>query len=372
MQNGYNESMQFKPLKSYIAEISNSLTDDKRRIRLQFSWTYLILGSVAGFMTLINIATTKIELMVSTLIFSLLCFLNRFLSNHSDRGLQISRNLFSIELIALFVFFIVSGTPEGFSVIWVCMLPTSGLLLFGRKRGSILCAIMFVILIFLFQTAIGNSVLQYSYTASFKLRFPMLYAAFYCVSFLLETIRTVTQLKLADTQKQYEYLYLHDALTGIYNRYGFNQHIDLLTSTVQSHSYSLSIIDIDHFKNVNDTYGHFLGDDVLKTIADTLCIESGSNAEVCRWGGEEFAILLKDGSKSKQIAEHLLTSVQNLSIPIDNHTVSITVSIGTVIVSPDTKADPASLVMQADACLYQAKENGRNQSVIGAYSDHFK
>lgn len=355
-------------LKTRITALSESLTDESKRIRVQFIWTYWLLCATAAFMTVVNIFTAKRLLMASTLIFTVLCLINILLAKHSERGLRISEILFSAEIIALFVFFIITGTPEGFSVIWVCMLPTSGLLLFGRKNGSILCAALFFLIIFFFQTPVGLGLLQYPYTASFRLRFPMLYVSFYAVSFILETIRALTQKKLEETQKQYQYLYLHDDLTGVYNRYGFDQQLNLMVEKAQDTPYSLSILDIDHFKNVNDSYGHTSGDEVLKQVAAQLIQFTQGKAAVCRWGGEEFAVMNRSASGNSQAAEDLISSVENLPIQAYGKTISVTVSIGTVLVPSGIQADPAKLVNQTDRCLYRAKELGRDQSVFETYS----
>lgn len=354
-------------LKDRIAAVSETITDEPKRIKLQFIWTYRILGWTAAFMTFVNIFTDKTALMFATLIFSVLSLLNILIARHSEKGLHLSKILFSIEIFVLFIFFIITGTPEGFSVIWLCMLPTSGLLLFGRKNGTILCSVLFVIIIFFFQTPWGNSFLQFSYTPSFRLRFPMLYVSFYAVSYFLETVRALTQQKLEKTQKEYQYLYLHDALTGVYNRYGFNQKLNAMVAEAQDSPYSLSILDIDHFKNINDSYGHISGDTVLKKVAAKLVSVTDFKADVCRWGGEEFAVMIRGDMDIDKTVSILISSIDSMMIKSDNSVMSVTVSAGTVRVPAGIKADPAKLVNQADHCLYRAKDSGRDRAVSENY-----
>lgn len=97
-----------------------------------------------------------------------------------------------------------------------------------------------------------------------------MFVAFFIVSLYLETIRSFTQKQLLEAQKKYEYLYLHDALTGIRNRYGFNKVIDESVNNIGANGMALMILDLDHFKNINDKYGHPNGDLVLKQTADIL------------------------------------------------------------------------------------------------------
>ncbi|MDO5577521.1 MAG: GGDEF domain-containing protein, partial [Fibrobacter sp.] len=260
-------------------------------------------------------------------------------------------------------FFIVSGTPEGFSAIWACLLPASGLLLFGRKKGAVLCVIQLLILVFFFETPIGNSFLMYPYTASFKLRFPMLYIAFFALSFLLETIRSVTFDEMKKAQAKYEYLYRHDALTEVYNRYGFNEKMDALLEGNYSGKISMLILDIDHFKQVNDTYGHPFGDVVLKRLAALLVRKSGAEADVCRWGGEEFAVLFIGDADAVAYGNDILNTMRNTPLLVDDISVRITASIGIAIFENNSGVTPAAFVRLADRCLYEAKEKGRNTLV---------
>ena len=96
-----------------------------------------------------------------------------------------------------------TGTPEGFSAIWALMLPAGGMLTFGKKRTTVLSAIMLGIILFFFDTTLGQSYLQYDYTDSFMLRFPMAFCAFYLLALFLETVReklTAELKRLRETQ----------------------------------------------------------------------------------------------------------------------------------------------------------------------------
>lgn len=350
-----------KSIRSMIANFTRSLTDDSKRIRLQFIWIYGILFCVSAFMSVVNLFTFRGILLVATIAFSILCLVNIALARSGEAGLKISALALAVEIIALFVFFIVSGVPEGFSAIWICLLPSSGMLLFQRRNGTLISLLMFFILLFFFETPFGQSLLQYEYTTSFKLRFPMLYLAFFAISFFLETVRTLTYNRMKAVQSQYEHLYTHDALTGLYNRYGFNERLNLLFTHAIGQTVALMILDLDHFKDVNDKYGHVNGDIVLAQISAFFMEACAGKGDVFRWGGEEFAILISDGAEAEAAAERIRLAVQELPIKLSNAQIHITVSIGVAITRLSDKSDPDKLVSRADGCLFIAKNNGRNQ-----------
>lgn len=151
-----------------------------------------------------------------------------------------------------------------------------------------------------------------------------------------------------------------DGLTGIANRKTFDV---LLKDWVDDHTpFFLIMIDIDHFKKVNDTYGHLLGDEVLKflsSIMDRHCDES----DICfRYGGEEFGILLKNYTSESAFgfAENLRKEVAETPAPIGE---PITISIGMTSSKPSDH-DPKEIIERADTALYQSKSNGRNKTTI--------
>ena len=127
---------------------------------------------------------------------------------------------------------------------------------------------------------------------------------------------------------------------------------------------SIMLIDIDHFKAINDTFGHYVGDTVLKNLTNTLKENLRHTDAICRIGGEEFAVLCKraDPLAAIEIAEKLRTQVENtpLARGIDDDLV-VTVSIGIVSIPNDRGTDSAEeLFKDADSALYYSKNHGRN------------
>jgi diguanylate cyclase (GGDEF)-like protein len=127
------------------------------------------------------------------------------------------------------------------------------------------------------------------------------------------------------------------------------------------------MLDIDHFKHFNDTYGHQVGDEVLKAVANTVSRNVRSTDAVSRYGGEEIAIILPHTSLDGAgfVAEKIRRSIEELELPVEGKTVGITVSIG-VSAFPDCASEQSLLIQEADGALYKAKENGRNQVQIAS------
>ncbi|MET0106334.1 MAG: diguanylate cyclase [Sedimenticola sp.] len=165
-----------------------------------------------------------------------------------------------------------------------------------------------------------------------------------------------------------EQLATHDSLTNLYTRRMFHEHLDneLARSTRFDHPLSLLLIDIDRFKQINDAHGHPAGDTVLQKLSARLLKESRGIDYVCRYGGEEIAIILPetDSQNAQQVAERMSLTVSALPFQIDDtQSVSITISIG--VASYPLHGDTDTfLIAAADSALYDAKEQGRNRVCI--------
>jgi len=349
-----------KFLLRFQQRLQASLLDSGEQRYFLFLNIYALLSLIAAGMTVTNIITHKGMLTVSTAVYAIFCALIFLLLLKHRINLRISQIVFVVSFYLLLTYFIISGNPDGFSILWVCLLPACGLLAFGRKAGTLICLGMLLELLFLLHTAPGQSLVQYAYSTTFKMRFPLLYIAFYFASLLLETMRELTQNKLLETQALYRSLYSHDALTGVFNRYGFNE---LMDRYFREHCRNLAllILDIDYFKRINDEYGHMQGDLVLQNVARRIQCCAGSDASVCRWGGEEFAVLIPGCEDTAALAKALHASIQSSDIAIDTCFVPITVSIGAVLAKTTETCTAAQLVTLADACLYRAKQNGRDR-----------
>ena len=172
-------------------------------------------------------------------------------------------------------------------------------------------------------------------------------------------------LTLEESQKELELLSSTDYMTKLYNRrYCYSKASEILESSkIYKTPFSLLMIDLDNFKSVNDTYGHSTGDEVILSFAKSIKESSSKDDILCRWGGEEFLILLpkRDIYKAHMIAENIRQDVEKLRVKAANDKViSYTVSIGVAEVSFDENVNIEDVIMSADKALYLAKNRGRN------------
>ena len=205
-------------LSRFSERLQNSLLSGSGQRYFLFLCIYALLSLIAAAMTVTNVFTHKGMLTVATAAYAVFCALIFLLLLKRKINLHISQVAFVVSFYVLLTYFIISGNPDGFSILWVCLLPACGLLAFGRKTGTLICLGMLLEVLFLLHTAPGQSLVQYAYSTTFKMRFPLLFVAFYFASLLLETMRELTQNKLLETQALYRSLYSHDALTGVFNR----------------------------------------------------------------------------------------------------------------------------------------------------------
>jgi len=161
---------------------------------------------------------------------------------------------------------------------------------------------------------------------------------------------------------------LKDSLTGVLNRKGFDHKLSemLAEPVAEGSSHALVMLDIDHFKTVNDTHGHVMGDRVLQALGEVLrmLLSTHAGCSVARYGGEEFAILMPNTelTQALSLAEKLRAQTQAMKIR-DRRTkavvLTVTISVGVALMQAGD--DATALVARADGALYQSKQNGRNR-----------
>ncbi len=166
--------------------------------------------------------------------------------------------------------------------------------------------------------------------------------------------------------EQMERMATTDGLTGLLNHRTFQSRFDDALAGAKRYSRKLSFVltDVDHFKSVNDTYGHPIGDQVLKGVARILREQARDTDVVARYGGEEFAIIMPetDAKGAHVIAERIRERLQKEVFQTEQGPLKVTISLG-VATFPDNGMEKGALIDLADQCLYFAKRHGRNQSV---------
>ncbi len=276
-----------------------------------------------------------------------------------------------------FVCTILIGNGFGFVMYFIALVPMSYHFLHSirvshylRKASAISIAsfIMYVTCYVisyynepLYQSDTLNNIKIYVYLINMFFTFVIL--AYFSLFFIAETEAAIK--KLYSKNKELDVLANKDPLTGLYNRRTMTEHVVNMCNESKENNteFSLIICDIDDFKRINDNYGHDFGDEVLKTIAGVLSSLTRGHDFLCRWGGEEFLILLKniDYNMAKTIAERIRVQIEKTNIIYNDIFLNITMTFG--VASSTQTNNYNSLFKLADERLYEGKRSGKNKVV---------
>ncbi len=186
-----------------------------------------------------------------------------------------------------------------------------------------------------------------------------------CITVFDVTDISIYQNQLKHAMTKLEDMSIRDGLTEIYNRRYIESQLAAEYDRCNRYGGTLSVIlfDLDHFKNVNDTYGHLAGDEVLRSVSKKLVEVLRTSDIPGRYGGEEFTVILPntaiDGALNT--AERIRSNIEKLEVVYDGQHIPVTVSIGVTQIRDNTPTHEAML-QEADLALYQCKEGGRNQA----------
>ncbi|MBU8570271.1 diguanylate cyclase DgcK [Bacillus subtilis] len=256
---------------------------------------------------------------------------------------------------------ITMNTSALYSVVIICIAAIPSLIVSRRKKVQLKHAFYLLI--------ITNSLISFSFYFLIDLHSYELHLYFWIISIAggmlsLYIIDHETNAHLLF--KQYKFQAHFDFLTGVYNRRKFEETTKALyqqAADTPHFQFALIYMDIDHFKTINDQYGHHEGDQVLKELGLRLKQSIRNTDPAARIGGEEFAVLLPNCSldKAARIAERIRSTVSDAPIVLTNgEELSVTISLGAAHY-PNNTEQPGSLPILADQMLYKAKETGRNR-----------
>lgn len=258
---------------------------------------------------------------------------------------------------------------------YVIVLTITGAIFLIRPLAA---ATIYLASFFVFYYAMGATQFNQSLLLSNRVNGLFAFGIGICLSYILWRTNSVNlqqaeyikgqKIELEAKNKQLEQLAFYDPLTGLFNRRYFEEQLRNEISRISRYGNEscVAIMDIDFFKVINDTYGHPVGDQLLKRIALNLNRQLRKTDILSRWGGEEFIILLPNTSllTAQYVAEKIRGVIGNELFIVEDRKIHITVSFGVALLINDSTDTFEYSYMNADKALYNAKQNGRNRVEI--------
>ncbi|MCW9014824.1 MAG: GGDEF domain-containing protein [Gammaproteobacteria bacterium] len=281
----------------------------------------------------------------------------RFSGNYQRAG-----DAVVVAVSALCFYLLATGGVENTGPLWSYTLPPLVLFIYGLSKGGLVLAGFMLASLGLMHIP-DNGLLIADYSFSFKTRYSSTFLVVCFISSICEYARFHSYGVLKKLQQRVQREAHTDELTGLSNRRYMYEQINRELRKIQRYDrpYSLMLCDLDHFKAINDEYGHPCGDKVLMDVA--LRMENSLRGEdtVARWGGEEFLILLPETEEEEAVlaAEKLLKAVSDSPIHCGHQSLSVTMSIGVAQIHMECAIE--TILRKVDDAMYEAKRNGRNR-----------
>ncbi|WP_076587700.1 GGDEF domain-containing protein [Vibrio ostreicida] len=317
-------------------------------------WLSTLFCLVSATIITVNLAWGVLDSI--TVVQSIFCLLSLYMT-YSGYKKSVSLSMANGYIYSIIVVFYVSTSAYpieyGF-FLWSFLYPVLFYLILGKRYGFLATCIGFIsqfVLIFWKSFADGS----WSYT-ELTTNFILAYLSAWLASHILEVKRKTSEASLGQLASR-------DALTNVYNRHALVHNFERYHKESEILPLALLILDLDHFKQVNDQYGHDIGDKVL--VQTAMLIDTLSDEHlVYRIGGEEFCIALHNTDMTHAIhkAEQIRTAIERSPFNNAEQPISLTVSIG--IYQCNLYKDLESVLKEADKELYRAKKNGRNQVMV--------
>ncbi|WP_137226393.1 GGDEF domain-containing protein [Shewanella sp. MEBiC00475] len=339
-------------------EAENNADQQQTRVISLFSLVGMSMTFMMGFISLFN---SNHELTI-TLFFASMIYCFAYISLKKYHTLKLSSYITIYSLYLLMFYLVFTGGVEQTGPLWIFIVAPVSVYILGLTSGLInLAFFLTVIAIIIFLPT--DSIPHVTYSMEFKLRLILSFLTTTFLSALYEYLRMISFKSALELGKKYQQLALSDPLTKLANRRNALTILQQEKSRTSRNDDPLSILlcDLDHFKMVNDKYGHNCGDMVLTELAQVFTKSVRQQDCVARWGGEEFLFILPQTSAEQAfvIAEKIRINVQRHSVYCHEQDISLTISIGISQLTDNQTID--EMINNADRYLYQAKKNGRNQ-----------
>ncbi|AEF55063.1 GGDEF domain-containing protein [Marinomonas posidonica] len=349
----------------YRRVLLQSFSDKEYSYQRYLAAFFGLIGSVISFAMGINsILIDLFGLAISLFATSLLLFLS-FLLLMSDKYVRYHNGIKYMALVALLslgAYLIHSGGVDNSGPLWIYIFPSVIFAFCGFKIGIMINVVFCAILILILYTP-DNYFLSTLYPVAFKSRLVLSFSTTVALSAFYEATRHNSYLKMKRLKVKFEQESQIDELTHLPNRRGMRKKLrEAYRKAITSNQvFTLAVFDIDHFKNVNDCFGHEIGDEVLKHVSDVLSDGIREQDILSRWGGEEFLLLLPNtnGEEAFPLLEEMRKLIEKSHYHKANEVITITFSIGYCEMSDTVSL--SEMIHLADVSLYKAKQTGRNK-----------
>ena len=366
--------------KNYANKITDGLLNDKFRQSFLIIFLSGLLAAITGMNTVIHFVNDPDPLFaiicaVTFVLSSAVLLLTLFVNKYHD----VWRRVFMVVLLLFFGYHCWDGGPDGFLHLWILLVPAFSFLAFGLYEGFIITIPIFLTMIAFFWWPLAdfrkfaedqaNLVIKlnedgvkevYALSANMRLRITFIYIVAILLGFFAELVRSAAAKRLRSFTENFRYASMHDSLTGLANQ---NYLAKFLDETYQNRTPETTLgclfVDVDNFKNVNDTYGHIFGNVVLVRIAEILSEEE--DAFVCRWGGDEYVVCMTNVSEDylMRLGEKFRAAVSACTFK-DYPKFHITVSVGVCVIPVDENFNFDHVLDLADFANRTAKSKGKD------------
>jgi len=347
-----------KMVLQYFQEGFYNQENNEEALKIYLIYSFSLVGFIFIFgLGITGIYTSNSILTTFLLGGSLLLVLNLFYLKRTENYI-ISGYVVLYLFFALMLYLVYAGGVENTGPLWIYCLPPVALYIHGLQRGLLdLTIFVFLITFMLFYP--DNNLVETEYTNAFKIRIILSFLVVVFLSAVYGYSREKSSQKMVKMRKDLEFFLRRDELTGLYNRRGYQDKIHSIKDTYGA----ILMCDIDHFKKVNDTYGHAVGDYTIQEISKCIHNNLRKDDIAVRWGGEEFFVFLTEVTMDNAflVSEKLRESIENLAIDYNNErTIHVTMSIGIAEINKKISLEDA--IRNADNAMYISKAAGRNKS----------
>ncbi|WP_087016235.1 GGDEF domain-containing protein [Thaumasiovibrio subtropicus] len=334
-------------------ELASDAAVDTHR-RKTFQMVLAIMIFIGAFYIGLGLYRGVLWLVFAHLSFVSFCAVLLFQSP-DKRRLRIQSFLFLAVYYALVIFSINRAEPHSVSFLWLAVGPPLSYLLLGRKTGFWVNAVFITVGVLSYQLMLMLPESSISRVSMFNLVFCLL---------TIWAIADVYEAQRENVEKRLRDIAMTDPLTGLCNRLSLAAEYQDIVEKSGDKPVSLILLDLDYFKQVNDRYGHEVGDLALIHVANVIKMNVSEREKIFRIGGEEFCITSEGSGKyeAKRIAEHIRCVISHTTFHHEQQVIPLSASIG-ISSAGDDGNEFATLYRKADRRMYHAKKTGRNRVV---------